>query len=253
MPRLSQTTLSLSIVGCVGLVLACGGGFNKPPTRPPANSNDPQLATSRSTSTQTVQPTAAVRRAFDDKDMTTPIREFREYPVEDYQILPNCLSIFKECLEVPSDGRTTAQYKEAVGVVARKPCRVAVEVVDVSADHDVTDLKLLADDGTSGLVMLGQGGDLGNYTRHLREPFTLSDMKKKGLDARNRSKGDKIVLVGLGDVVPASGWGASSPTRGMPKGDERYVMLRAFGIANRYHPNQYEFAFMVRNWYIASQ
>ena len=27
----------------------------------------------------------------------------------------------------------------------------------------------------------------------------------------------------------------------------------AFGKANKYHPNDYEFSFMVRNWYIASQ
>jgi hypothetical protein len=30
-------------------------------------------------------------------------------------------------------------------------------------------------------------------------------------------------------------------------------MLRAFGKPNKYHPNDYEFSFMVRNWYIASQ
>ena len=54
-------------------------------------------------------------------------------------------------------------------------------------------------------------------------------------------------------VVAASPWGAARPRHGMPKGDDRQVMLRAFGKPNKSHSNDYEFSFMIRNWYIASQ
>jgi len=194
-----------------------------------------------------------LRPLFDEKEMVRPVNELRGYSIEDYRKLPNCLDVFKECLAVPYGGKTSEQYKDAVLQVAQKPCRVVLKVVDVPADYDYADFELLTDEGESGLAALKQGGDLGNYTRHLRATFPINNVKEKGLDSKRRSIGDRVVLVGLGYVVPASPWGAASPRHGLPRGDERQVMMRAFGKPNKYHPNDYEFSFMVRNWYVASQ
>jgi hypothetical protein len=101
--------------------------------------------------------------------------------------------------------------------------------------------------------VLERAGNLGDYNRNLRSPFAINHIKAKGLDAEKRSIGDRIVLVGLGYIVAASPWGASMPTYGVPKGDQRYVMLRAFGKPNAYNKHDYQFAFMVRNWFFASQ
>jgi hypothetical protein len=87
----------------------------------------------------------------------------------------------------------------------------------------------------------------------LRARFAINNVKAKGLDAEKRSIGDRVVLVGLGYVVAASPWGAGMPRYGMPRGDERYVMLRAFGKPDTYSKNYYQFSFMIRNWFIASQ
>jgi hypothetical protein len=78
-------------------------------------------------------------------------------------------------------------------------------------------------------------------------------VKKKGLHATELSVGDRIVIVGLGGVVDASSWGATRSSKGLPRGDERYVILRAFGKPSNFRKYDYEFAFMVANWYIASQ
>jgi predicted RNA-binding Zn-ribbon protein involved in translation (DUF1610 family) len=194
-----------------------------------------------------------LRPLFDDKEMVRPINEFRGYSIEDHSKLPNCLDVFKECLAVPYEGKTAEQYKSAALEVSQKPCRMVLKVVDVSAEYDFAEFELMTDDGKPGVGMLKQGGDLGNYTRHLRAVFPINNVKKKGFDSKRRSVGDRLVLVGLGYVVDASRWGARDPRNGMPRGDERQVMLRAFGKPNKYHPNEYEFSFMVRNWYIASQ
>lgn len=190
--------------------------------------------------------------SFDDKDMTRRVNLFREYPIDDYKKLPYCLDVLKECVAVPFEGKTGEQYKAAVTAAARKPCRIILKLVDISADYDYAKVELLKEDGSSARDQLKEAGDLGNYNRHFKEPFAINQAKKKGLDTK-LSVGDKIVLVGLGDVVNASHWGAASPSHGMPRGDERYVMLRAFGKPNSYHPHSYEFSFMIRNWYIASQ
>ncbi len=193
------------------------------------------------------------RPLFDEKEMIQPLTAFRGYSLGDYAKLPNCLDLFKDCLLVEYKGKTSEQYKSALLEVAQRPCRMILKVVDVPADYDYAQFELVTDDGESGMMVLKQGGDLGNYTKHLREVFSINDAKKKGLDSKRRSIGDRVVLVGLGYVVSASPWGASSPRYGMPSGDERKVMLRAFGKPNNYHPNDYEFSFMIRNWYIASQ
>ncbi len=194
------------------------------------------------------------RPSFDEKEMVRPLTECRDYSVGDHRKLPNCLTVFKECVAVPFEGKTSEQYKDTVLQVAQRPCRVVLKLVDVPADYDYAEFELLTDEGASASEALKQGGDLGNYTKHLRTAFAINDIKKsKGLNAKRLSIGDRVVLVGLGYVVSASPWGAASPRYGMPRGDERYVMLRAFGKPNKYHPNDYEFSFMVRNWYIALQ
>src|SRR5262249_42326824 len=76
-------------------------------------------------------------------------------------------------------------------------------------------------------------------------------IKEGGL--RGRKDGPTRARLDLGDVVAASPWAASMPKYGVPKGDERYVMLCAFGKPNAYNANDYKFAFMIRNWFIASQ
>jgi hypothetical protein len=191
--------------------------------------------------------------AFDDKEMVRPLNQFREYKVGDYRKLPNCLDVFNECVDVPFDGMTEAQYQSAVSRVAERPCRVVLKLVDVSAEYDTGKFELLTDDGGSSLAVLERAGNLGDYNRNLRSPFAINHIKAKGLDAEKRSIGDRIVLVGLGYIVAASPWGARMPTYGVPKGDQRYVMLRAFGKPNAYSKRDYQFAFMVRNWFIASQ
>ncbi len=185
--------------------------------------------------------------------MITPINQFRGISIEDYRKLPNCLKLLKECLAVPHKGKTEARYKADLQKIAMKPCRVVLELVDISADYDYADFKLLTDDGKSGVDVLRQYGNLGNYTRHLKTSFAINKVKAKGLKAGRLSVGDRVVLVGMGYIVPASPWGAATPRHGMPRGDERQVLLRAFGKPNNFHLNDYEFAFMVRNWYIASQ
>lgn len=194
------------------------------------------------------------RPPFDDKEMIRPLIELRGYLIGDYRKLPNCLTVFKECAAVPFEGKTSEQYKDSALQVAQRPCRVVLKLVDVPADYDYAEFELLTDEDESALAALKQGGDLGNYTRHLRATFPINNVKKaKGLDSKRLSIGDRVVLVGLGYIVPASTWGAASPRHGMPRGDERQVMIRAFGKPNKYHPSDYEFSFMVRNWYIASQ
>jgi hypothetical protein len=223
----------------------------RPPDR--KSGQAPEVAIRTTPDKQAVDRNPGLRSPFDDKDMVRPINQSRGYSVEDYGKLPNCLEVFRECLAVPYDGRTSEQYKSALLEVSRKPCRMVLKVVDVSADYDYAEFELLTDGGEPGVGVLKQGGDLGNYTRHLRAVFPINDIKKKGLDSKRRSVGDPVVLVGLGDVVSAGPWGATSPRHGLPRGDSRHVTLRAFGKPSKYHPNQYEFAFMVRNWYIASQ
>jgi hypothetical protein len=190
---------------------------------------------------------------FDDKDMEHPLDQVAGYEIEDYTKLPNCLEVFEECLAVPFEGKTSEQYKAAAQEIAKKPCRVVLKVVDVPADYDFAEFELLMDDGEPGIDILRNGGDLNNYTHYLKQTFPIDHIKAKGLDAQRLSIGDRVVLVGLGYIVSASPWGASSPYKGVPRGDERQVMLRAFGQPNRHRKYDYEFAFMVRNWYIASQ
>lgn len=192
--------------------------------------------------------------AFDDTEMIRPVIGLSGYTIDDYRKLPNCLTVFKDCLAIQFEGKTSEQYKDAVLQVAQRPCRVVLKVVDIPADYDYAEFELLTDKGESGVAVLKEGGDLGKYTKHLQTAFPINNIKKaKGLDSKRLSIGDRVVLVGLGYVVPASQWGAASPRHGMPRGDERQVMLRAFGKPNKYHSNDYEFSFMVRNWYIASQ
>lgn len=187
------------------------------------------------------------------EDMVSPINQFDGYETVDYHNIPNCLGVFAECVAVTSDGKTEAQYKSAVDVVARKPCRMVLKVVQVSANYDYADFALLKDNGEAALDVLKQAGDLGGYTKHLRDRFAINNVKVKGFDAKNRSIGDQVVLVGLGHVGDANSWGARDPRHGMPRGDERYVMLRAFGSPDGGSRSGYEFAFMIRNWYIAKQ
>jgi hypothetical protein len=194
-----------------------------------------------------------LRPPFDEKEMIKPLNQFREYKVKDYRKLPNCLDVFSACVAVPFDGMTEAQYKAALSRVAQQPCRVVLRLVEVSAEYDTAQFELITDGGESGLPALERAGNLGNYNRDLRSPFAVNQIKAKRLDAERRSVGDRIVLVGLGYVVAASPWGAIMPKYGVPKGDERCVMLRAFGKPNAYNKSYYEFAFMVRNWFIASQ
>lgn len=193
------------------------------------------------------------RPAFNDDEMRRPIRDFREYPIEDYRKLPNALEVIAACVAVPFKGKTEVQYKDALSSEANRPCRIEMELIDINANYDFATFKLLNDKGKSGLPELKQFGDLGNYTRYLKAEFTINEAKKKGLDARKRTVGDRIVLVGLGYIVAAGPWSASTPTKGMPRGDERQVMLRAFGKPNNYRSSEYEFSFMVRNWYFAAQ
>src|SRR5262249_43988066 len=141
--------------------------------------------------------------AFDDKEMVRPLNQFREYKDGDYRKLPNCLDIFNECVAVPFDGMTEAQYKSAVARVAERPCRVVLRLVEVSAEYDTAQFELLTDDGSSGLPVLERAGDLGHYNRNLRSPFAINHIKAKGLDVEKRSIGDRIVLVGLGYIVAA--------------------------------------------------
>jgi hypothetical protein len=173
--------------------------------------------------------------AFDDKEMVRPLNQFRDYKVEDHRKLPNCLDVLNECVAVPFDGMTEAQNKSVISRVAERPCRVVLRLVDVSAEYDTAQFELLTDDGGSGLTVLERAGNLGDYNRNLRSPFAINHIKAKGLDVEKRSIDDRIVLVGLGYVVAASPWGASMPKYGVPKGDERYVMLRAFGKPNVYN------------------
>jgi hypothetical protein len=191
-------------------------------------------------------------RQFDEKDMVTPINAFSDYTIGDYRELPNCLSVFNECVRVPFDGKTEDQYKSAVSRVAQGPCRMMLKLVDVSAQYDYAEFELLNDDGKSALPILEQAGDVGSYTKYLKNHFAIRDIKAKGLDSKNRSIGDRVVLVGLGYIVSASPWGASVPLYGMPKGDQPHITLRAFGKLNKTN-GHYEFAFIIRNWYIASQ
>ncbi len=205
---------------------------------------------------QVVKKKTDQRPLFDDKEMVRPINELHGYTIEDYRKLPNCLDVFKECLAVSYERKTSEQYKDAVLQVAQKPCRVMLNLVDVSADYDYADFELVNDEGESGLATLQQGGDIGNYTSHLRATFPIINIKKaKGLDSKRLSIGNRVVLVGMGYVVNASSWGAADPRYGMPRGDARQVMLRAFGKPTSLGLGQrrYEFSFMVRNWYIASQ
>lgn len=189
---------------------------------------------------------------FDDEDRSTPINGFREYPIPDYRALPNCLTVLGECVAVQPGDRTSEQYMNAMLRVARRPCRVVLKLVDVSATYDLVDFELLADDGGSGLPALREAGDLGGYTKHLKEPFSVQGLKAKRVDTARLSKGGRVVLVGLGDVGDASSWGAAAPRRGLPKGSENTVILRAFGASNKYRPSEYDSAFMVRNWYVAA-
>jgi hypothetical protein len=55
-----------------------------------------------------------VRPPFDEKEMVKPLNEFREYRVDDYRKLPNCLDVFSESVAVTFDGMTETQYKSAV-------------------------------------------------------------------------------------------------------------------------------------------
>src|SRR4051794_36914510 len=126
--------------------------------------------------------------------------------------MPNCLDVFGECVAVPFDGRTEAQYKSAVSRIAQRPCRVVLRLVEVSAEYDTAQFELLTDDGGSGLALLERAGNLGNYNRNLRARFAINNVKAKGLDAEKRSIGDRVVLVGLGYVVAASPWGAGGAT-----------------------------------------
>ncbi len=191
--------------------------------------------------------------SFDDKDMERPLNQIAGYEIEDYTKLPNCLEVFEECLAIRFEGQTSEQFKSATLEVARKPCRVVLKLVDVSADYDFAEFELVTDDGEPGLDILKSGGDLNNYSRYLKQTFPINSIKKKGLDSKRLSIGDRVVLVGLGYIVSASPWGATQPSMGVPRGDQRHVTLRAFGQPNRHTPYWYEFAFMVRNWYIASQ
>jgi hypothetical protein len=232
-----------------------GGAGSVQPTTPNRGETQPRKAVAETTpARKDAERKPDERPTFDDKEMIRPVIDLRGYTIDDYRKLPNCLVVFKDCLAVPFEGKTSEQYKDAVLQLAQRPCRVVLKVVDIPADYDYAEFELLTDDGESGMAALKQGGDLGNYTRHLRTAFPINDVKKaKGLDSKRLSIGDRVVLVGLGYVVAASPWGSASPRHGMPRGDERQVMLRAFGKPNKYHPNDYEFSFMVRNWYIASQ
>jgi hypothetical protein len=96
--------------------------------------------------------------------MVRPINQFREYSIEDYRKLPNCLDVFGECVAVPFDGKTEAQYKLALSRIAQQPCRVVLRLVEVSAEYDTAQFELLTDDGGSGLALLERAGNLGNYT-----------------------------------------------------------------------------------------
>lgn len=190
-----------------------------------------------------------LKTSLDEKDMTTPIKAFRDYPIQDFRTLPNCLEVISECFAVPYEKQTDEQYKNALLNVAKKPCRMLLKVVNISAGYDFGEFEILTDDGKSGLKVLSRND---GYESYLRNEFAINDIKSKGLSAKH-AIGDRIVLVGLGDIVGASLWGASSPSKGVPRGDSRHVTLRAFGMRNKYRPNDYEFAFMIRNWYIAQQ
>lgn len=196
---------------------------------------------------------AGPKMHFDEKDMLKPISHFQEYPIHDFAKLPNCLDVLRECVPVRFDGKTEEQYKSDISKAAETPCRVVLRIVDISADYDFAEFEILQDSGESGLDVLKQAGDLGDYTHHLKGRFPINNVKAKGLDSKNRSIGDRVVLVGLGYVGNAASWGAAHARKGVPRGDNRHVMIRAFGKPNTFHPREYEFAFMVRNWYFASQ
>jgi hypothetical protein len=118
--------------------------------------------------------------------MLRPINQFRDYPIEDYQALPNCLEVFAACCAIAFDGKTTDQYKTAVSAVARKPCRVVLKLVDVSADYDYGTFELLRDDATSALESLKEAGDLGEYSRYLKEPLSINCTFRDSLTFRRR-------------------------------------------------------------------
>ncbi len=186
-------------------------------------------------------------------DMVTSVKELAQNPIEDYRDLPNCLDVLRDCVAMSFEGKTDEQYQQDVGEIATTPCRVVLKVVNISAEYDLADFELVDDNDQPALPALKDAGNLGNYHEGLTPTLPLSDVKKKGLHAKELSVGDRVVIVGLGRVVHASPWGASTSSKRLPRGDERYVMLRAFGKPNNYRKHHYEFAFMVTNWYIASQ
>lgn len=188
----------------------------------------------------------------DEKDLAKPIRNWPDFPRNEYKKWPNCLDVFADCLVVPSKGTTSAKYKAALVRAAHKLCRVELQVVDVSADYDYGTFRLLKDDGMSAEPELRDAGDVRGYTRYLKESFAINRVKKKGLRDGKLDVGDRITVVGIGHVVASIPWGATNPAHGMPRGDDRYIMLRAFGRPSE-ATGDYEFAFMVCNWYIAAQ
>lgn len=255
--------LGVLAVGCLLVMLACGGCFvimgvsgnriRDAQQRGMQRARQQAAREKRSAKPPTSAAKTNENPPFDDGEMVRPLNQISGYAIDDYTTLPNCLDVFQECVVIPFEGKTSEQYKAATLEIARKPCRVVLKLVNVSADYDFAEFELLNDDGEPATDVLHDAGDLGNYTRHIRATFPINGIKAKGLDSKRLSPGDRVVLVGLGYVVPASPWGATTATHGVPRGDNRYVMLRAFGQPNRYTPYWYEFAFMVRNWYIASQ
>lgn len=252
--RWRMSPIIIALLGCCGLWWVLFLPFHLFLTLTGASTDNPETTTSPSIAGNAVKPSGRRPQTgprFSDEDMVTALHMFREFSVDDYRTLPNCLDVFGKCVAVPHENKTRAQYKSAVSEIARQPCRVVLDVVDVPADYDFADFILLDDDGTSALIKLQQGGNIRNYAEGIKGEISIGDIKSKGLDWQNVSIGDRVVLVGLGYIVSASSWGASDSYR-VPKGDERYIMLRAFGKPLRVN-GTYEFAFMVRNWYIASQ
>ncbi|MBX9628251.1 MAG: hypothetical protein K2X82_30915 [Gemmataceae bacterium] len=238
----------------LALALSAGCGRNPKPT-PAVPVDGPKRVVVKIKAEQPTEPVRPAPRekqkvAFDEREMVRPLTEIDGFPVGDYRKLPNCLAVFADCLKVPAAGKTAEQYRLALLEVARRPCRVELKVRDVPSGYDFAEFELLADDGTPALSTLKAAGDLGGYTSRLKEITAINNIKAKGLDVAKRSPGDRVTLVGLGYVVDASPWGAARPTHGLPRGDSRQVMLRAFGETNR---GEYPFGFMVRNWYIAAQ
>ncbi len=130
-------------------------------------------------------------------------------------------------------------------------------MADVSGTQDFARFELLTDEGKSAVDGFQDGlkivGDLNAIDQYLKFPFPINGVKKKGLEANRLAPGDRVVLVGLGYVTDAALSGAVKPRKWLPNGDERYILMRAFGRPNRERPTEYEFAFVVRNWYIAEQ